>query len=197
MNRDPYDVLGIPRNSSAEEVKKAYRMLSRQYHPDAHINSPSAKMAEEKFKEIQEAYENIQSGRFGGFYGYSDYRSYGNSTDYNLNSIAMLIRAGNYEEAINQLDQFIDRTAEWYYLAAIAHIGCGYVMKGKIYARTAYQMNPDHEAYRQLVEQIEGRTEYYGTQTFSTDKPTFNACGTTCLSNLCLCMLCNRVFCCC
>ncbi|MGH7890367.1 MAG: DnaJ domain-containing protein, partial [Thermodesulfobacteriota bacterium] len=53
-NKDYYKTLGVSRNASGEEIKKAYRKLARRYHPD--LNS-GKKEAEEKFKEIQEAYE--------------------------------------------------------------------------------------------------------------------------------------------
>ena len=48
---DPYKVLGIERGATEEEIKKAYRSLSRRYHPDANINNPNKAQAEEKFKE--------------------------------------------------------------------------------------------------------------------------------------------------
>ena len=48
--KDPYEVLGLKRGASEEEVKKAYRRLSRKYHPDANINNPHKDEAEEKFK---------------------------------------------------------------------------------------------------------------------------------------------------
>ena len=52
--RDYYEVMGVPKNASEEEIKKAYRKLAKQYHPDLH---PGDKAAEAKFKEINEAYE--------------------------------------------------------------------------------------------------------------------------------------------
>ena len=59
MASSPYEILGIARNASDEEVKKAYREMSRKYHPDAYVDNPLADLAEEKFKQVQEAYEEI------------------------------------------------------------------------------------------------------------------------------------------
>lgn len=88
---DPYSVLGVQRNASEEEIKKAYRSLSRKYHPDANVNNPNKDLAEEKFKQIQSAYQQIMkektSGNSGGysngFGGYgSGYGSYGGGRSY-------------------------------------------------------------------------------------------------------------------
>lgn len=54
MSRDYYEVLGVPKNATQEDVKKAYRRLARKYHPDV---NPNKAEAEEKFKELSEAYE--------------------------------------------------------------------------------------------------------------------------------------------
>ena len=79
--KDPYEVLGLKRGASNDEVKSAYRRLSRKYHPDANVNNPNKEEAEEKFKEIQQAYKAIMDGEAdapGGAYGAGGYNgSYG------------------------------------------------------------------------------------------------------------------------
>jgi molecular chaperone DnaJ len=58
--RDYYEVLGIARNASEDEIKKAYRKMAMKYHPD---RNPGDKTAEENFKEIKEAYEVLSEPR--------------------------------------------------------------------------------------------------------------------------------------
>lgn len=89
--RDPYEVLGVPSNASDDEVKRAYRELSRKYHPDGYVDNPLADLAEEKFKEVQEAYQQIMNQRTGngsyqqpsqsgqGYYQQGGYRQQGGS----------------------------------------------------------------------------------------------------------------------
>lgn len=87
--RDPYEVLGLQRNASMEEVTAAYRKLAKKYHPDL---NPGDKTAQTKMAEINVAYEEIKSGRArytdyagpeqsrpqqGNTYGYGRYGGYG------------------------------------------------------------------------------------------------------------------------
>lgn len=68
---DPYQVLGVSPGASDDEVKKAYRTLSRKYHPDANVNNPNREAAEEKFKQIQQAYDTVMKQRQQGYSGYT------------------------------------------------------------------------------------------------------------------------------
>ncbi|HCE78253.1 MAG TPA: molecular chaperone DnaJ, partial [Lachnospiraceae bacterium] len=81
---DPYQVLGVTRSASDEEIKKAYRNLSRKYHPDANVNNPNKDQAEEMFKRVQQAYDQImkerQQGTTGGYSGYGYGAGNGQST---------------------------------------------------------------------------------------------------------------------
>ena len=60
--RDYYEVLGVPKNASEDDIKKAYRKLAMKYHPDRN-QGDEAKKAEEKFKEAKEAYEMLSDGQ--------------------------------------------------------------------------------------------------------------------------------------
>ena len=117
--RDPYQVLGVPSTATDDEVKKAYRDLARKYHPDNYHDNPLADLAQERMKEINEAYESIQSqrkaarnGGSSGAAGYGGYRpDYGTgySSPYGtgatrLQRVRMAISQGNLnlaEELLN------------------------------------------------------------------------------------------------
>jgi len=66
---NPYKVLGVSEDASEEDIKKAYRTLSRKYHPDANINNPNKDKAEEMFKIVQQAYNQIMKERESGYSG--------------------------------------------------------------------------------------------------------------------------------
>ena len=116
MNKDPYAVLGVPRGASEEEIKKAYRTLARKYHPDNYTDSPLADLAEEKMKEINEAYDAIGKERASG--GGGNYSSYTYSGITSFEEVRRLISEGKYAEAEIKIDStpMGDRGAEWNYL---------------------------------------------------------------------------------
>ena len=77
--RDPYEVLGVPQGASEEEIKAAYRELVKKYHPDKYQNNPLADLAEEKLREVNEAYEYLEKHGMGG-YSSGTYQSGGYSS---------------------------------------------------------------------------------------------------------------------
>ena len=66
LNKDPYDILGVSPYATDEEVKRSYRELAKKYHPDRHVDNPLAELAQDKFREIQEAYDTVMSERQAG-----------------------------------------------------------------------------------------------------------------------------------
>ena len=95
MNKNPYEVLGVSPSASDDEVKRAYRDLTRKYHPDVNVNNPLADLAEEKFKEVQEAYDIIMKEREhggSGYGGYNNNQSYGWGQNSGLTSTGSIAR---------------------------------------------------------------------------------------------------------
>ena len=173
MTKNPYDVLGVSPNATDDEIKKAYRDLSRKYHPDANVDNPLADLAEEKFKEIQEAYDAImkereQGGGSGYGYGYgyggsSGYRqtSSGQNTSTERQAAYNFINNRRYQDALNLLNRMPDRNAEWYYLSAAANAGMGNNVLAQEHASQACNMEPNNVQYRQLLTQLSWNTRQY------------------------------------
>ena len=185
MNKNPYEVLGVSPSASDDEIKKAYRDLTRKYHPDANVDNPLADLAEEKFKEVQEAYDTIMheraSGNSGGYsygggsssgssggYSYGG-SSYGNSGGYGgyqsaqqdprLQAAVNYINNRRFREALNTLDQVPERSALWYYLSGCANAGLGNNVLARDHAAQAVNMEPNNMQYRQLLNQLEKISE--------------------------------------
>ena len=172
---DPYSVLGVSRDASDEEIKKAYRKLSRKYHPDANINNPNKEQAEEKFKEVQQAYEQIMKekeygssyGNAGGYYGGFTGRQ--NSTYQDEEAIrrqaaANYIQSRHFQEAMNVLSSLKQRNGEWHYLSAMANMGLGNNVNALEDIRTAVNLEPDNVQYRMLLQRMEGGGTWYQEQ---------------------------------
>lgn len=201
MIQDPYEVLGVSRDASMDEIKKAYRKLSRKYHPDANINNPNKAQAEEKFKQVQEAYDQIVKEREHGTSGSGSYGSYGGYTsgmeDPEMQAAVNFINSQHFQEAMNVLNQIQNRTANWYFLHAIANAGLGNNVAARDDAEKACQMEPDNERFRQLYSQLSGMGGWYqdvgrsygygdcGEQTTSQ-----RTCASICSALLC-CSLCS------
>lgn len=199
--RDPYEVLGIPRSATDDEIKKAYRALSKKYHPDLNQGNP---VAEEKFKEVQEAYDRImkKDTTSQGGYGYGGY-GYGGgnaNTDNRYAAAESYIRSGYYQQAYHILEGMTDRTAHWYYLSAIVALRMGNNITAKDYIGKAVSMEPNNFMYRRLYDQLHEGAGWYQSQG-ETYGRTFTMgndyCFKLCLINLLCNMCCGGRFLCC
>lgn len=181
--QDPYKFLGISRDADETTIKKAYRAMSKKYHPD---NNPGNKAAEEVFKQVQAAYEQIMNEKKNGYSGdwsggsaYGDFRdftgfggfernySYSNSNqskfESDLNSANIYINNGYYDQALNVLNSMEERNDRWYYYSAIANLGLNNNVTALAHAKQALSMAPNNYQYARLVESIEqGNTIYNG-----------------------------------
>lgn len=158
---DPYSVLGVSPNASDEEVKKAYRELARKYHPDNYHDNPLSDLAQEKMKEVNEAYDSIVkmrgAGGSGGGYagsagGYSPGGSYAGSATGVFAQIRMAINAGNTAQAEQMLNACTDRGAEWNFLMGSLSYRKGWLDEADRYFQTAVNMDPGNGEYRQALQ---------------------------------------------
>lgn len=200
---DPYSVLGVSRDASMDEIKKAYRKLSRQYHPDANINNPNKEQAEEKFKQVQQAYDQIvrereqgasQSSWSGGFGG--SYQTQDDQRSMEMRAAANYINAAHYQEALNVLNRMTERNGQWYYYHAVANAGAGNTASAMEDARRAVDMEPNNMQYQQLYQQLQSGGQWYWNQGngYGYERPG-NGFGNCCCQCLCMNMLCPG--CCC
>ena len=159
---DPYSVLGVAPGASDEEVKQAYRELARKYHPDNYVDNPLADLAEEKMKEINEAYDAITQQRAGGGYAYQAQQrpaggySYqtqqraGGSSDPFFQKVRQVIYAGDLNAAERMLTQEATvKNAEWYFLMGALCYRRGWLDEARQNYQMAIQMDPSNPEYRQ------------------------------------------------
>lgn len=168
---DPYRILGVAPKATDDEIKKAYRNLSRKYHPDANINNPNKDQAEEKFKEVQQAYQTIMKSReLGGSYtnntyesrGYSGGRSNSGSEDSaRLQAVCIFLNARQYKQALDVLNLIQVKTADWYYYAAIASMGLRNNIEALTFARQAAAMDPGNQEYAALISRLMTQATMY------------------------------------
>jgi len=192
--KDPYKVLGVSPTASDDDIKEAYRKLARKYHPDKYTDSDLKELAEEKMKDINAAYEEIQRMRANGgssgsgTYGNSSYGGYQNNTSSSAKfaNIRRNINAGNYAAAENELNTVDagDRGAEWHYLMGCVLMRKGYYVDAQRMINTACTMDPSNAEYRRARDQLNARANGYGGGYNTTDPVGCSGCD-VCSSLLC------------
>ena len=201
MANDPYKVLGLERTATDDEVKKAYRELARKYHPDNYVNTPLADLAEEKMKEINEAYEMIQKTRKENASKNSDsYRQNGSGNGYGrerLYEIRSYIESNNFYEAEIRLNSVpnAERNAEWYFLKGVVFRARGWYFEASKYFEAACRMDPGNTEYHIAAESIRNYTSSSG-RSRNEDALCGLCCGLTIADCCCECCGGDLISCC-
>ncbi len=182
---DPYKVLNIAPTATDDEVKHAYRELARKYHPDNYHDNPLADLAQEKMKEINEAYDQIQrqrkngaaaAPRQGGDHNrsrrYSDGGASGAGGNSEMQRIRRAINSGDISLAERLLGACAERGAEWNFLMGVVCSRRGWMDDAKQYLEKACRMDPYNEEYRDALGALGGRDYHpdgyrgFGTMTY-------------------------------
>lgn len=168
---DPYKVLGVKPGASQEEIKRAYKELVKKYHPDQYANNPLSDLAQEKLREVNEAYDMLSGGKGasqqqpGGQSGYQNAYGSGNTgagagtgTFY---QIRVMIQQRRFQEANQILDGMSERGAEWNYLKGVIAVNQGWYDQGVQFLNRAVQMDPNNMEYRNVLNNIANRNAGY------------------------------------
>lgn len=189
---DPYSILGVSPQASDEEVKKAYRNLSKKYHPDHNTDSVMEEIAQQKMAEINAAYDEIMNMRRSSFnqgsrggYAYSSY-----------DDIRSMIERGNYTSADNMLEQNRnDGNAEWNFLKATVCLSRGWMNDAYSYLEKAVRLDPYNREYQMAFSQLKNKRsgQMYGNPYNTRNNNGMDTANTLC--NLCQCLICADCLC--
>lgn len=161
--RNPYEVLGIREGASEEEIKKAYRELVKKYHPDQYRDNPLSSLAEEKLREVNEAYDclmkNMSAGQRSKTWAGSSYQQQNSNwqnqgTSDFYNSVRAHIKTGNIGAAESMLNSTNDRSAQWYYLRGLVFQRRGWYDEAYSNIQTAVNMEPTNFEYREALSRM-------------------------------------------
>lgn len=190
---DPYSVLGVKPDASDDEIKRAYRELARKYHPDNYQDNPLADLAEEKMKEINQAYDSITRMRSGGSGGYQTQGSYQSQGSYQqryssskpvYEQVRQCINLGDLSRAEQLLRSAPGQDAEWHFLMGSLAYRKGWLDEATQHFQVACNMDPSNGEYRQALMRMRQGGQAYRPYGYGGG---MDACD---LCSLCMCMNC-------
>ncbi len=163
---NPYEVLGVSQNATDDEIKAAYRKLAKKYHPDNYTDSPLADVAEEKMKQVNEAYDTInemrKQGRTNYYSGSASSGSYGGYTSTKYVDVRNYIQSGRLDDAqqiLNGVPEY-SRDGEWYFLMGMIFYKKGWVEQAYNYFQRACNMEPNNGEFRAALNRMNAQRSY-------------------------------------
>lgn len=160
---NPYEVLGIKQGASEAEIKAAYREQVKKYHPDKYQNNPLYDLAEEKLREVNEAYETLTKngksyrGKTSNTNGYGNQSgASGQSPSPEFYEIRSTIEKGNIEGAEMLLNKSSNKNAEWYFLRGVLSQRKGWYDDALVNLQKANAMDPANYEYRSALNVMAG-----------------------------------------
>jgi len=206
---NPYKVLGVSEDATQEEIRAAYLKLVKKYHPDKYTDNPLKELANEKLKEINEAYEMLtkksqSTSANRGQYGYGGGYS-GSGSAYSGPGAADFARArsfinqNNLQAAKQVLDGISVRNAEWYYLYGIVYLRQGWYDKAREYISRAYEQEPGNAEYRNAYAALNNTGSPFGRTGQTTQTvggcDVCDICSTLLCADCCCSMMGGRMCC--
>ena len=177
MVNDPYEVLGVSRGASQEEIKEAYRELVKKYHPDKYQGNPLADLAEEKLQEVNEAYDMLtkNAGSYSSYHRpeqqtYGNYQnrssggySGGSSGSYSgsLRDVRSALDRNDLYRAEQMLINNPDHNAEWFFLSGVLSYKKGFIQDGVQNIQRAVNMDPGNPEYQSILNQVRSAGSLY------------------------------------
>lgn len=181
--RNPYEVLELREGASQDDIKAAYKRLVKKYHPDQYANNPLSDLAQEKLKEINQAYDKLRGvsgqGSSSGSYSTSssNYSGYG--------EIRANIERGNLAGAEQMLNRISSRNAEWNYLMGIVFLKKGWYEQGHQYIDLAARMEPGNMEYKNALNNMNFRNQGYRSYGNYGGYRSGGSCCDTCTALIC------------
>ncbi len=208
---NPYKVLGISEDATQEEIRAAYLSLVKKYHPDKYTDNPLKELANEKLKEINEAYEMLTkksnasssansdgySGAYGSYTGSGS--AYSGPAAAEFARARSLINQNNLQAAKLVLDGISVRNAEWYYLYGIIYLRQGWYDKAREYISRAYEQEPGNAEYRNAYAALNNAGTPFGrsgqNSQMGGDCGACDVCGSLMCADCCCSMMGGRMCC--
>lgn len=184
-----YEILGVPENASREEIRNAYRELVKKYHPDQYRDNPLSDLAQEKMKEINEAYDYLMNHRQDSAHRSNNQYGYQTNGDQGFQKVRSFIQTGNLEAASTLLNSLDRNQAEWYYLSGIIALNKGWYQQAFTNLQTALRMDPGNPEYAAAWNNMHRTNDHYQAAA------RHHGSGNSGLCELCTCLYCTD--CCC